>query len=246
MDVVLSVESAAYCGALAAGAWWLGARAYRTAVDRRLPAQGDRGEEEVELEDLLPASRAPRRRAGRLSLAQRLCGSLAHEGPWLDVLYLLKRPPEPLAPELLQRSSQRVCRLLLLRSLGFVYVFAFLCVAFQARTLIGERGLMPCDCGEGGCGWLSDSVGLDRALELLGWAGVILGALQLLGLDSVLVSAALFLLYLIFYRTARRASGFFHYGWDFQAQNTQYSNTNNLFLTTHSNNYASLSYCIHI
>jgi hypothetical protein len=96
MDVVLSVESAAYCGALAAGAWWLGARAYRAAVDRRLPARGDRGDEEVELEDLLPASRAPRRRAGCLSLAQRLCGSLAHEGPWLDVLYLLKRPPEPL------------------------------------------------------------------------------------------------------------------------------------------------------
>ena len=237
MDVVLSVESAAYCGALAAGAWWLGARAYRTAVDRRLPAQGDRGEEEVELEDLLPAP--PRLRAGRLSLAYSLCGSLAHEGPWLDVLYLLKRPPEPLAPELLQRSSQRVCRLLVLRSLGFVYVFAFLCVAFQARTLIGERGLMPCDCGEGGCGWLSDSVGLDRALELLGWAGVILGALQLLGLDSVLVSAALFLLYLIFYRTARRASGFFHYGWDFQAQNTQ-----QFFCFTHI--YASQSYCIHI
>jgi len=155
------------------------------------------------------------------------------------VLYLLKRPPEPLAPELLQRSSQRVCRLLVLRSLGFVYVFAFLCVAFQARTLIGERGLTPCDCGEGGCGWLSDAVGLDRALELLGWAGVVLGALQMLGLDSVLVSAALFLLYLIFYRTARRASGFFHYGWDFQAQNTQ-----QFFCFTHI--YASQSYCIHI
>ena len=227
MDIVLTGESVAFCGACAGGCaaltHWLFSRLFSKPAHR--PAQKTRRDDDaIEMQDLLPSdgeshSREGRRRKPGVTWAHQLCGSIVHEGPWLDILYLLNRTPETIPPEMLLYSSHRLCRVELLRCLGFVWAFAFLCVAFQARTLIGENGLTPIQCGEDGCA-LADAIGLDRALEMLGWTGFILGALQFLGLDSMLVSAAQYFLYLTFYRMARHASGFFHYGWDFQILET--------------------------
>ena len=138
-------------------------------------------------------------------------GSLAYEGPWLDFLRVFGCTPG-LEQHRKQYSSQRECRALLIRCLGVVYAFAFLCIAFQGRVLIGDQGLTPVACDPEDCP-ITAMLGLDRTLELLGWTGVVCGALQMLGLDSVFLSLALYAMYLSFYQLARRADGFFHYGW---------------------------------
>ena len=231
MDVVLTTVSGVYCGAclVAVSVVTLGVLCTRQCRCCRSDAGFRRSDEDdhgVEMVDLLEAEgegQRPGRRAG-LSIAFKLCGSCVHEGPFRDFLARAALPPEqrPLC-------SHTVSKVLMLRLLGFVYAFAFLCIAFQARTLIGTGGLTPTSCGavhavpgsprRHDC-WFAEVVGLDRSLECIGWAGAILGALQFAGVDSAGVSLALYALYLTFYRMARHAGGFFHYGWDFQILET--------------------------
>jgi hypothetical protein len=52
-------------------------------------------------------------------------------------------------------------------------MFAFLCVAFQARTLIGEDGLTPALCNADDCP-LAFLLGLDRSLEVRSLLGGVL------------------------------------------------------------------------
>lgn len=237
MDLLLSAESSAFCLACmvscAAGSYFLAKRCMmRCSHPATAVPQRRRAHEMEDLEDLsLPlhdglsgpsADTASNTRASRrpcktveITWAFAATGSWAQEGPWLDVLHFFRCPPG-LEQHRQRYSSQRECRILLIRFLGFVYFFAFLCIAFQGRALIGENGLTPVSCHSDDCPMITGMLGLDRTLELLGWTGVVFGALQMFGVDSVLISLALYAMYLIFFQIARRANSFFHYGWDFQ------------------------------
>ncbi|EKX46511.1 hypothetical protein GUITHDRAFT_138242 [Guillardia theta CCMP2712] len=115
-------------------------------------------------------------------------------------------------------GQTHLLRILLVRSLGFVYAVAFLIVALQGRPLVGRAGLSPV-LEEGQLRFLF--LDHDACLELIGWSGFLLSSAQCLGLvDHVAASVGLWGLYLVFYRSALHAEHFFHYGWDFQILET--------------------------
>ena len=109
----------------------------------------------------------------------------------------------------MSRPSYWLTRFLVLRLLGFVYLFAFLSLALQVLPLIGHEGLLPADhflervaAGEGSrwlgfwrlpsLFWFGIS---DRALVVLSWTGVALSLAVLLGFANGILLAVLWALY---------------------------------------------------
>jgi Lipase maturation factor len=135
-----------------------------------------------------------------------------------------RRGREPAFPS---PSGAWLTRFLVLRLLGFVYLFAFLSLALQVRPLIGHAGLLPADAflervaahtgsrGQGflalpGVFWLGIS---DRALVALAWLGVALAAIVLAGFANALLLLVLWALYMSFVHIGQ---DWYAYGWEIQ------------------------------
>jgi hypothetical protein len=114
-------------------------------------------------------------------------------------------------------------RNVLLRSLGLMYVVAFLILVRQALPLIGSRGLLPAESflrhvseilGTGASlrvpsvFWISAS---DAALAGAAWLGLALALLVVAGIANAPILLALWALYLSFCRVGQV---FYGYGWD--------------------------------
>jgi len=129
------------------------------------------------------------------------------------------------------RPSYRLTRFLILRLLGFVYLFAFLSLQRQVLPLIGERGLLPATAWmervEAHFGstaaaflqvpslfWLRLSDGM---LSGLAWLGVGLSLVVLLGFANAPLMAILWALYFSFVSIGQDWYG---YGWEIQLLET--------------------------
>ncbi len=148
----------------------------------------------------------------------------------------LSAPPDA---SLLQRLRDRMTepaplwltRFILLRFLGFVYLFAFLSAARQIVPLIGHDGLLPLDLflqrvatryGSPFGGfqqfpslfWLDHS---DAFLETMAWVGVGLAIVVVAGYANSLLMAALWALYMSFVHVGQDWYG---YGWEIQLLET--------------------------
>lgn len=128
-------------------------------------------------------------------------------------------------------STYWLTRFVILRLLGFVYLFAFLSLAHQVLPLIGKDGLLPAATylrriaehlggrGEGFLQlptlfWLDVS---DPLLVALAWSGVILSALVLAGYANAALMLVLWALYTSF---ANIGQLWYGYGWEIQLQET--------------------------
>jgi hypothetical protein len=122
-------------------------------------------------------------------------------------------------------SRYQLTRFLMLRLLGLVYLVAFANFFWQGPALIGHDGLLPADLylqelaqahGSPAAAfwkaptlfWLGCS---DGALALVGWLGVALSAVVLLGCTHAAVMAALWALYLSVTQVGQLFWGF---GWE--------------------------------
>ena len=121
-------------------------------------------------------------------------------------------------------------RFLILRLLGFVYLFAFLSSARQVVPLIGSDGLTPVSRWMGSpltfgarlagfaqapsLFWFGNS---DGALVALAWVGVALSLIVLAGFANSLLLAALWALYMSFVHVGQEWYG---YGWEIQLLET--------------------------
>jgi hypothetical protein len=125
--------------------------------------------------------------------------------------------------------TYELTRFALLRSLAFVYFFAFLSLALQLEPLLGSKGLLPIapylkelreQAGPGilwqvpSVFWLGAS---DRVLEIAAWSGVVLSAAAFAGVTNAVLQVALWVLYSSFVHTGQI---FFGYGWEFQLLET--------------------------
>jgi Lipase maturation factor len=122
-------------------------------------------------------------------------------------------------------------RFLMLRLLGFVYIFAFLSLALQVQPLLGHDGLLPADAflaraaAQLGSPWqgflaLPSAFWLgisDRALLAGAWLGVGLSAVLLAGFANALLLLALWALYLSFVHIGQ---DWYAYGWEIQLLET--------------------------
>lgn len=126
--------------------------------------------------------------------------------------------------------SYWLTRFVLLRLLGFVYLFAFLSLANQVLPLIGSEGLLPAapvieaardEVGSWQGFWQAPSlfwIGTpDWALEALAWVGVALAAVVLAGYANALVLGALWAIYFSFVTIGQDWFGF---GWEMQLLET--------------------------
>jgi hypothetical protein len=129
------------------------------------------------------------------------------------------------------RSTYWLTRFVVLRLLGFVYLFAFLSAALQIVPLVGEDGLLPArdflgrvaaQLGSTSAGflrlpslfWFGVSDGL---LLAAAWAGVALSLLVLCGYANAILMAALWGLYFSFVSIGQDWYG---YGWEIQLLET--------------------------
>ncbi len=127
--------------------------------------------------------------------------------------------------------SYWLTRFLILRLLGFVYLFAFLSLAAQVLPLIGHEGLLPADrylervATEFGSRWRG-FVALpslfwirisDGALVGLAWLGVGLSVVVLLGYANALLLVVLWAIYESFVHVGQLWYG---YGWEIQLLET--------------------------
>jgi hypothetical protein len=140
--------------------------------------------------------------------------------------------PDPIgARRFPSAGSFWLTRFLILRLLGFVYLFAFLSLALQVRPLLGHQGLLPADAflgraaehyGSRGQGflklpsafWLGIS---DAALVGLAWMGVVLSAVVLAGFANALLMLFLWTLYMSFVHIGQ---DWYAYGWEIQLLET--------------------------
>jgi len=125
--------------------------------------------------------------------------------------------------------TYELTRFAVLRSLAFVYFFAFLSLALQLGPLLGSKGLLPIASyltdlrAQAGSSviwhlpsifWLGAS---DRVLQIAAWTGVVLSLAAFAGVTNAVVQAVLWLLYSSFVHTGQI---FFGYGWEFQLLET--------------------------
>lgn len=150
--------------------------------------------------------------------------------------FLPKMIPEPASVrEWLARiqgpDSYWLTRFVLLRLLGFVYLAAFVSLAWQVLPLIGAHGLTPAtdflariqvQTGSRAAGFFTLpsifwwGVG-DGALRSLAWVGVGLSAVVLLGYANGLLLGALWVLYTSYSNIGQEWYG---YGWEIQLLET--------------------------
>jgi len=119
--------------------------------------------------------------------------------------------------------SYWLTRFVLLRLLGFVYLFAFLSLANQIVPLVGHEGLLPIQPAleRFGSPWLGfwryPSVfwlgAGDDALQALSWVGVGLSLVVLAGYANALILGCLWFLYFSFLPVGQ---DWLSYGWDMQ------------------------------
>jgi hypothetical protein len=116
-----------------------------------------------------------------------------------------------------------IVRLLLQRGTAAIYLVAFLTVVSQFKPLLGERGLLPVpEYLEQLSWWNAPSIFhwrySDRLLDVVGWTGVAVSVLALLGLTErgpVWVSiAAWLLLYVLYLSIVNVGQKFFGFGWE--------------------------------
>jgi len=124
-----------------------------------------------------------------------------------------------------QGESYWLVRFVFLRMLGAIYLIAFLVAVSQGPGLLGSDGLLPIRQFLGEVGryydgtasrllavptvfWLDAS---DRAMQLVGYAGVGLSVLVVAGATNAVVMAALWILYMSFVRAGQL---FYGYGWE--------------------------------
>ena len=128
-------------------------------------------------------------------------------------------------------SDYWLTRFVLLRLLGFVYLFAFISLATQVIPLIGENGLLPADNFIERVGSSFETEGQafvrlptlfwfflsDGLLLFLSWFGVLLSVVVLIGFANVPI---LFLLWLIYLSFVNVAQLWLSYGWEMQLLET--------------------------
>ena len=130
-----------------------------------------------------------------------------------------------------KKPSYWLTRFIILRFLGFVYLIAFLTLAFQIVPLIGENGLLPADNFLNVIRsnfdssleafwkfptifWIHIS---DNWLVFFAWIGVILSLIVLLGYANSILMFILWLLYMSFVHIGQLWYG---YGWEIQLLET--------------------------
>jgi hypothetical protein len=138
-----------------------------------------------------------------------------------------KSPIERLLGWLGPPREYRLTGWLILRLLGFVYLFAFLGIILQGPALVGAHGLTPIGTyvdrmAEAGLGfWDEPSVfwwgASDGALLAWAWIGLVLSAAVLLGFASMPILLGLWFLYGSFVRVGQLWWGF---GWEIQILET--------------------------
>jgi len=129
------------------------------------------------------------------------------------------------------RSSYWLTRFVILRLLGFVYLFAFLSAALQIVPLVGRDGLLPAHAylarvtGQLGSPWagflrLPSLFWIDvsdPALLALAWIGAALSLVVLCGYANAVIMVALWALYFSFVSIGQDWYG---YGWEIQLLET--------------------------
>ncbi len=128
-----------------------------------------------------------------------------------------------------EHASYELTRLLILRLLALVYLFAFFSLARQIQPLLGSHGLLPVgqflaakrlELGAAAYWriptlfWLDSS---DPALVLSAWLGVVLAAAALAGVTSAPLQLALWVLYSSLVHVGQI---FYSYGWELQLLET--------------------------
>ena len=121
----------------------------------------------------------------------------------------------------------QLTRWLVLRLLGFIYVFAFIGLIVQAPPLLGEHGLTPVGpyldrLREGGQGfwdapsllWLGTS---DGVMAMWAWIGLALSLAVLIGYANLPILFALWAIYGSFVRVGQL---WFSFGWEIQILET--------------------------
>jgi hypothetical protein len=126
------------------------------------------------------------------------------------------RPAKP-------KETYWLTRFVLLRLLGFVYLFAWLSLALQVRALIGHRGILPADLflqklqAYGAGFWQVPSLfwlGLNDTVLVIGaWTGVALSIIVLLGYANAIMLIVLWILYMSYVHIGQL---FYGYGWEIQ------------------------------
>ena len=116
-----------------------------------------------------------------------------------------------------------ITRLVLQRGMAAIYFVAFLGVVNQFNPLLGERGLLPVKDFLERTSWrTAPSIfrwhSSDRVADLVGWTGVAVSALAMLGLTEagpVWVSiGAWLLLYVLYLSVVNVGQRFFGFGWE--------------------------------
>lgn len=116
-----------------------------------------------------------------------------------------------------------IARLMMQRGMAAIYFVAFLAVVNQFKPLLGERGLLPVPDYLGRTSWRSAPSIFrwrysDRLVDLVGWAGVVLSVLAMLGVTEagpVWVSVfAWLLLYVLYLSVVNVGQKFFGFGWE--------------------------------
>ena len=122
-------------------------------------------------------------------------------------------------------------RFIILRFLGFVYLFAFISLAAQVIPLLGHNGLLPADhfLDVVGTHFTSKPVAFwnyptlfwfhisDTMMVYLAWSGVILSLLLLFGFANVPLLFVLWFLYMSFVHVGQL---WYSYGWEIQLLET--------------------------
>ncbi|MES2200518.1 MAG: lipase maturation factor family protein [Chlamydiota bacterium] len=116
-----------------------------------------------------------------------------------------------------------LARVFLQRGLAFIYLVAFLIVVNQYRALLGKKGILPIENFVRRLDfWKSPSVFIfycsDLFLQVMGWVGVGLSCLALLGISEqygLLVSMLIwFFLWAIYQSFVNVGQIFYGYGWE--------------------------------
>jgi hypothetical protein len=131
----------------------------------------------------------------------------------------------------LSASPYWLTRFVILRLLGFIYLFAFLAAAKQLVPLVGRHGMMPTDLyldalrdhfGSSFAGflqipsvfWISSS---DQSLQVVSWIGVAISLVVLLGYANGIMLIALWILYSSIVNVGQL---WYSYGWEMQLLET--------------------------
>ena len=130
-----------------------------------------------------------------------------------------------------KKPTYNLTRFVILRVLAFVYLFAFLSLAFQVVPLLGEHGLLPAKDYINYVGshfesktaaffrlpsifWFNIS---DGFLVVLAWGGAVLSLIVLFGFANIPIMALLCSIYMSFVHIGQV---FYGYGWEIQLLET--------------------------